>query len=75
MPAEWFCNACRIIRDPANASKTSGAFGSLLGKLDAKNSSAFRLPGDVREYFDDVRTGVDGEFEEIVPAPKPTRLV
>lgn len=75
MPAEWFCNVCRSTRDPASFPAHSGAFGTLLETLDAKNSSAFRLPGSVREYFDGARTGVDGEYEEIVPVPKVTRLV
>ncbi len=72
MPVEWFCNVCRVSRQPAFPVYT-GALASLEEKLDAKNSSAFRLPDDVREYFEGVRTGVDGEYEEIVPVVKPTR--
>lgn len=75
MPAEWFCNVCLSTRSPANVPPPSGAFRALQGKLDGRNSSAFRLPGEVREFFEDVRTGVDGEFEAVVVIPKPTRLV
>ena len=73
MPVEWFCNVCRASRSTAPAQHYSGAFALLLEKLDSKNSSAFRLPASVREYFEGVRTGVDGEYEEIVAATKPPR--
>ena len=71
MPAEWFCNTCVINRGLASSSARRGAFGSLVGDLDARNSSAFRLPDGVRDYFEGVRTGVEGEYEEAVSVPKP----
>jgi hypothetical protein len=71
MPVEWFCNVCRTSRDPAHLPTHDGSFALLLEKLDARNSSAFRLPGPVRDRFDGVRTGADGEYEEIVNVPKP----
>ncbi|KAK0710935.1 hypothetical protein B0H67DRAFT_269147 [Lasiosphaeris hirsuta] len=73
MPVEWFCNVCRLSRDPAAFPAHDGGFSSLLESLDGRNSSAFRLPGDVRELFDNVRTGIDGEYEDLVGIPKPTR--
>ncbi|KAL2136646.1 hypothetical protein VTI74DRAFT_2378 [Chaetomium olivicolor] len=72
MPVEWFCNVCRVQRDPSVLPNHRGAFASLLDKLDVKNSSAFRLPAAVRDRFEGVRTGADGEYEEIVPVVKPT---
>lgn len=75
MPVEWFCNVCRARRDPASLPGHSGAFALMLEKLDAKNSSAFRLPALVRDCFEGVRTGVDGEYEEAVPTTKPARCV
>ncbi|KAJ4304111.1 hypothetical protein N0V88_001721 [Collariella sp. IMI 366227] len=71
MPVEWFCNICRVQRDPGALPSNGGAFASLLDKLAVKNSSAFRLPPVVRDRFEGVRTGVDGEYEEIVPVVKP----
>ncbi|CCC08313.1 unnamed protein product [Sordaria macrospora k-hell] len=71
MPDEWFCNVCRTAHKPPVFPVYSGPFASLMEKLDAKNSSAFALPLDVREYFEAVRTGQDGEYEEIVPLVKP----
>jgi hypothetical protein len=75
MPVEWFCNVCRTVRGASANSLPihNGPFALLLEKLDAKNSSAFRLPDDVREYFEGVRTGADGEYEEIVAVTKPGR--
>ena len=76
MPVEWFCNVCRTNRDIARLPAHDGSFAQMLEKLDAKNSSAFRLPGPVRDRFEGVRTGVDGEYEEIANAVKPApRLV
>lgn len=71
MPDEWFCNVCRTAHNPPVFPVYSGPFASLMEKLEAKNSSAFALPLDVREYFEAVRTGQDGEYEEIVPLVKP----
>ncbi|KAK4123164.1 hypothetical protein N657DRAFT_574135 [Parathielavia appendiculata] len=73
MPVEWFCNVCRANRDPAHLPSHSGPFAMLLEKLDTRNSSAFRLPGPIRDRFEGVRTGADGEYEEITPGVKPTR--
>lgn len=73
MPPEWFCNVCRTRRDPAAVFPHGGSFALLLDRVDVKNSSAFRLPGKVRNRFESVRTGIDGEYEENVTAVKPTR--
>ncbi|KAK7940938.1 uncharacterized protein PG986_013325 [Apiospora aurea] len=50
-----------------------GTFGSLLDNLDKTNSRAFGLPQDIRDYFENVRTGPDGEYEEL-PAGKPVKV-
>lgn len=69
---EWFCNVCRARLDP-EVPVHRGCFALLLDKLHGKNTSAFRLPLDVRELFEGVRTGPDGEYEEITPVVKPAR--
>lgn len=71
LPDEWFCNKCLS----ANAPRvdTAGIFGSLLAALTRKNPVAFHLPKDIREYFENVKTGPEGEYEE-GPPPK-TRYV
>jgi hypothetical protein len=62
-PDEWFCNVCQS-RQPGARDPIPGTFGPLLFSLDEKNPSAFRLPKSIREYFVDVKTGADGEYEE-----------
>jgi hypothetical protein len=69
MPAEWFCNVCLKFKN--GFAPHRGVFRSLLETLEPKNSSAFRLPLGIRECFEGVRTGVDGEYEEVVAVPKP----
>ncbi|KLU83523.1 hypothetical protein MAPG_02580 [Magnaporthiopsis poae ATCC 64411] len=68
LPEEWFCNVCLSERNPASMLHRSGSFQYLITDLNMKNSSAFRLPADVRDYFVDVRAGPDGEYEDVPPA-------
>jgi hypothetical protein len=73
MPVEWFCHVCRSSRDAAGLPTHSGAFALVLEKLDGRNSSAFRLPLDVRDRFEGVKTGTYGDYEDIVAGVKPAR--
>lgn len=73
LPKEWFCNICQSSKRPGDFPERDGSFALLLERLDRKNPSAYRLPGDVREYFDGVKTGPDGEYEELVAAAKTSR--
>ena len=66
----WFCNLCQSLRQPPHPEEGQGTFGPLLFNLDRKNPQSFHLPEAVRERFEGVRTGTEGEYEEIVP-PKP----
>ncbi|RFU26877.1 hypothetical protein B7463_g9475, partial [Scytalidium lignicola] len=64
LPDEWFCNLCLSSRRPRSSHDEFGSFGYLLAHLDRKNPVAFHLPKPIREYFVDVRTGPEGEYEE-----------
>jgi hypothetical protein len=68
MPDEWFCNECTRRFFPARFHGHKGPFGELLDKLDRKNPRTFALPSEIREYFEGVRTGPDGEYMEISAA-------
>src|SRR5690349_15525424 len=67
----WFCNQCEYNHNPRPRDYSSRAFGPLLGNLESKNPSSFHLPKDIREYFENVRTGTEGEYEEAPLPPKP----
>lgn len=64
---EWFCSECTWFRtrpDPADRKTRRGLFSELLTKMERSNPVAFALPSAVRDFFEDVSTGVDGEYEE-----------
>lgn len=63
---EWFCNLCASSRLPRQKVEAKGTFGDLLAILERKNPSAFHLPHEVRDYFVDVKTGTEGEYEEVI---------
>lgn len=71
-PDEWFCNNCQTARAALGQHEGpyNGTFGQLLQNIEKKNPISFSLPEDIRELFENVKTGVDGEYEEPVP-PKP----
>ncbi|KAI1417632.1 hypothetical protein F5Y13DRAFT_60593 [Hypoxylon sp. FL1857] len=70
MPDEWYCNECKHRYYPPFGGEYKGALRPLFTVLERKNPRAFRLPEDVRDLFEGVRTGPEGEYEEIAP-PKP----
>lgn len=69
LPDTWFCNVC-IAKQGPPIKDGPGPFGKLQTLVQKKNSSAFSLPLYIREYFEDVRTGPEGEYEE-GPVPPP----
>ncbi|ROW12423.1 hypothetical protein VMCG_00809 [Cytospora schulzeri] len=68
--ATWLCHDCMVKRNPDMVKEYSGPFGPLLTSLDKKHAVSFRLPKKIREYFEGVKTGVDGEYEDFVAQPK-----
>lgn len=61
----WLCHICRADREPA-APIRPGLFASLLSRLELKNPTSFYLPIAIREYFEGVQTGENGEYIEVV---------
>ncbi|KAL2064428.1 hypothetical protein VTL71DRAFT_4922 [Oculimacula yallundae] len=71
LPDDWYCNSCQLNnRNGQYDDDAGGVWGPLISDFEDKNPRSFRLPEPIREYFVDVKTGPDGEYEEIVP-PKP----
>ncbi|RVX66983.1 hypothetical protein B0A52_09197 [Exophiala mesophila] len=60
----WYCPSCAANRAPEEATPT-GILGLVLGQIDKTIPKAFTLPLDVRDYFEGVRTGEEGEYEEV----------
>lgn len=73
LPEEWFCSPCFCARYPGRVPDHTGAFGPLLNCFERKFPMAFSLPPDIRDYFEGVKTGPDGEYEE--PAPVKPKYV
>jgi hypothetical protein len=66
----WFCNQCSNHHENGiseSESRFNGPFGPLIWNLEVKNPSAFHLPKHIRELFDQVKTGENGEYENDVP--------
>ncbi|KAM0284392.1 hypothetical protein ACHAQH_001968 [Verticillium albo-atrum] len=65
LPDEWFCQRCIGTRFPTRSSdKRPGHFGALLTVLDKTNPGAFELPQHIQTYFENVRAGPQGDYEE-----------
>lgn len=63
----WYCNQCNNnheLGETEEDAKLNGTFGPLMWNLEVKNPSAFHLPRHIRDYFVDVKTGENGEYEE-----------
>ncbi|KAI1824790.1 hypothetical protein F4861DRAFT_226851 [Xylaria intraflava] len=70
IPDEWFCNECQMRYNPPLVNEHKGLFGPLTASLQRKNPRSFRLPENIRDFFEGVKTGAEGEYEEAIP-PKP----
>ncbi|KAF2457608.1 hypothetical protein BDY21DRAFT_29844 [Lineolata rhizophorae] len=67
----FFCSTCQSKKD--GPSKVSiGLFRGLFAALEDKNPTTFALPEDIRNRFEGVRTGPEGEYEEPL-FQRPTR--
>ncbi|RDW65219.1 hypothetical protein BP5796_09911 [Coleophoma crateriformis] len=70
LPDEWFCYSCLARRD-GRLPAADGVFGILQSFMERKNPTSFHLKKDIREYFEGVKTGADGEYEDAAPLEKP----
>ncbi|KAI9845227.1 MAG: hypothetical protein M1837_004982 [Sclerophora amabilis] len=72
LPETWFCYVCAAKRDPPPR-HSRGLFAALLSQMERKNPVAYNLPLEVRDYFEGVKTGEEGEYEEAIPQKSRTR--
>lgn len=72
LPDDWFCNDCAYKRS-ARREEHSGPFGGLLTLLDKTIPRAFNLPKKVQTYFDGIKAGPNGEYEEVERTSKQSR--
>lgn len=59
----WFCSVCETRRSPP-PKQTRGLFAMLLSVVVKQNTTAFEVPEVIRDYFEGVKTGLEGEYEE-----------
>ena len=67
---EWFCPRC-VARRTKTVPHPTGLLGMVVRRVDDIIPKAYTLPHDVREYFEGVRTGDEGEYEEVGLPPHP----
>ena len=61
---DFYCYKCRDRRNLLPNATPPGALGGLFGDLVKTNPVAFNLTNSVRDYFEGVKTGEEGEYEE-----------
>ena len=58
-----YCYKCKASRSVPPLVER-GVFGELTSELNKKNPTAFHLPPAIRDYFDGVKTGDEGEYAD-----------
>ena len=61
----WFCNKCQEKRNPQPV-PSNGLFAHLEATVQKKNPQAYQLPEKTRVYFENIKTGEEGEYDESV---------
>ncbi|KAF2760081.1 hypothetical protein EJ05DRAFT_483867 [Pseudovirgaria hyperparasitica] len=62
----WWCSHCVMyeVRPPGADEPREGLFARLIDQMEWSKPMTFSLPERIREFFEDVKTGPDGEYEE-----------
>ncbi|KAI9751417.1 MAG: hypothetical protein M4579_006082 [Chaenotheca gracillima] len=72
LPESWFCFACQARRDPP-PKMPRGLFAGMQSKIFFKNPACYALPSNIREHYEGVKTGDEGEYEEAMTSKPKTR--
>lgn len=67
LPETWFCFTCVAGKSVMRGS-SKGTWAPLKGGLRRKNPVSYRLPAGVRDHFEFVATGDEGEYVEHFPS-------
>lgn len=62
---EWLCATCRA-RHHRQEPQSRGFFGRLLNNVDDANPKAYAMSSYIRNYFEGVKTGEEGEYQDVV---------
>ncbi|KAI9675348.1 MAG: hypothetical protein M1817_001252 [Caeruleum heppii] len=73
LPETWFCFVCAAKQDTL-AKRSGRLFAVMLFNLEKKNPVAFNLPVRIREYFEGVKTGEEGEYQDALVHKTRTRV-
>lgn len=65
----WFCFNCEAKKDPYHRARR-GLFSLLNTNLRKSNTSAYSLPKHMRDYYEGVGTGDDGEYIDVPTSGK-----
>lgn len=68
---DWYCNICSSTRFPTRIAEHSGPFGQFELALEKSNQKAFSLPSRVQTYFEGVKKGQEGVYEEVATSKPP----
>jgi len=68
LPDPWFCPECEA-KERGPAAHSTGLISGLIDHVNDMYPRAYNLPQDVRNYFENVRTGDEGEYLEDQPQP------
>ena len=69
---QWFCPRC-VASQHAAPVEAIGILGRIVRHNEDSNPKAFCLPFEIRNYFECVKTGDEGEYEEVNPPPTQSR--
>lgn len=66
LPEHWYCSRCAQFHTEDEPEKgPKGIWTELKKNMKVRNTSAFHLPAEVRDHFEGVTTGEEGEYEEL----------
>ncbi|TNY19814.1 hypothetical protein DMC30DRAFT_411931 [Rhodotorula diobovata] len=69
----WYCKTCRANINPPIESRHR-FFGELITRVETENPKQFSLPQDIKGFFKNVASGVNGEFIDAVEHRPPSKI-